>query len=400
MKSIQKPNRKYIVYFFLLLGIGYYLGKESPQITTAPDRATQAVDKAVDGFVEKALPTEAEAEAEAELESKPESSSFSSVFNSIKSSFNRILPSKNRSNTPTLDFDDSKTIVDVLQLSQYASLGRDKAYKEYVDDYWELSFSFYRKAPDYVEMMAVKPSKEIQSKKRHKKGEQSDPVETAHAFLSMGKLVGNGLLAAPGAIKTGLKLVLLEKKHDELLKGFSEAKKAEAKLFEKELKKLLEYSSYLLQYELNNKVPNYINYKYVNPILKSDDEVMDLVAPLLENADEFFLLSIDLKAKVAINYLLTEDDSGNSSLVDYGTSILNSNGEESIDIKSSLLDDYYSALNKLVHSLTVLEKGEFSTPVEDWSEAKKASLDLLVGNIREKAEQEVNALNEFEPIKH
>ena len=98
--------------------------------------------------------------------------------------------------------------------------------------------------------------------------------------------------------------------------------------------------------------------------------------------------------------LLTQNEGANAALIKYGTMLLNSNGEESIDIKSSLLDDYYSALNKLVHSLTVLEKGEFSTPVEDWSEAKKASLDLLVGNIREKAEQEVNALNEFEPIKH
>lgn len=298
-----------------------------------------------------------------------------------------------------LVFDDSKIITDILMLPEYESLAKDEAYKEYVTEYWDVNFSLFQKSPDYIEIMAEQAPKQTESKKKRNNAAQNNPASTASALLDFGKMLGHGVLAAPGALKGGLKLVLLEKKHDDLHKGFSEDKKIVANQFELQLKKILDYSGYLFQYEMNNDIPNYTVYKAIDPTLKLDTELMELINPMMEHADKFFLISMEVKTKVAINYLLTQNYVSNIDLVNLGITILNSSGKDEVNVDSNLLDDYYSSLNALVQSISTLENGNFSVPPKDWSKEKRSSLDLLVKNIRAKTELEVNSLNKLDALK-
>ena len=292
----------------------------------------------------------------------------------------------------SFNFDESKTVVDLLALPGYEVLNKDEQYKEYITDFFESSLNLYKKNPVLIELMASPP--EVDQNEYTRNMTQSDDAMLAISMLpELGKWFGKGILSSPGFIKYGIKLVMLENKQKKLYVSFSEDKKAKAKQFDKEVVNIIKYYNSFFENEVNAK----ISYKYLKPSLKEDKEAMKLIEPVLENADKFFIISMEVKTKVAFNHLLSEqpDTLNYSRLVDYGILILSSNSTESISIDTPLLNDYYNALNKFTKSITELENADFKVPVEDWSKPKRASYEFLINNLKEKTLKEIKSINEF-----
>ena len=292
----------------------------------------------------------------------------------------------------SFNFDESKTVVDLLALPGYEVLNKDEQYKEYITDFFESSLNLYKKNPVLIELMASPP--EVDQNEYTRNMTESDNAMLAISMLpELGKWFGKGILSSPGFIKYGIKLVMLENKQKKLYVSFSEDKKAKAKQFDKEVVNIIKYYNSFFENEVNAK----ISYKYLKPSLKEDKEAMKLIEPVLENADKFFIISMEVKTKVAFNHLLSEqpDTLNYSRLVDYGILILSSNSTESISIDTPLLNDYYNALNKFTKSITELENADFKVPVEDWSKPKRASYEFLINNLKEKTLKEIKSINEF-----
>ena len=292
----------------------------------------------------------------------------------------------------SFNFDESKTVVDLLALPGYELLNKDEQYKEYITDFFESSLNFYKKSPELIELMASPP--EVDQNEYTRNMTQSDDAMLAISMLpELGKWFGKGILSIPGFLKHGVKLVMLENKQKKLYVSFSEDKKAKAKQFEKKVVNVIKYYNSFFDNEVNAK----LTYKYLKPSLKEDTDAMKLIEPVLENADNFFVISMEVKTKVAFNYILSEqpDTLNYSRLVDYGILIASSNGIESIRIDTPLLNDYFNALNKLTKSINELENADFKVPVEDWSKPKRASYDFLINNMKEKTLKEIKSINEF-----
>jgi|GEM_PF-4511781 len=296
----------------------------------------------------------------------------------------------------SFNFDESKTIVDLLSLPGYESLNKDEQYKTYISDYFESRMNFYKKNPELIALMSYSPEVE-QNEYTSNMTKNENAMEAVSMLPEMGKWFGKGILATPGFIKDGVKMVMLDKKKEKLHAGFSDEKKAKAKKIEKQVDKIIAYYNCFFDNEVHAKIP----YKYLKPSLKEDTEVMKLIEQLFISADRFFVASMEVKTKVALNYYLSENQESENykEIVDYAISIFSSGGIGKVNIDTPLLNDYFNSLNDLSKSIQKLENAKFNTSIEDWSVTKRASYEFSIKNIKEKTLKEIKSINKFDGLK-
>ena len=294
----------------------------------------------------------------------------------------------------SFNFDESKSVVDLLTLPGYESLNRDEKYKEYISDFFEVILNYHKRTPEIIGSISNIPIATEENQHAQKKKNKKNSTEAIFVSSDILSWVGNGILSTSGVVKDVFKMGLLDLKKEQLYVSFSEEKRNRAINFQEKVIKIIDYYNSFFDNEVHAK----ISYKYLKPSLREDSEAMKLIEPMFENADKFFVISMEVKSKVAFNYLLSEQPVtlNYSRLVDYGLSIISSNGIESIRIDTPLLNDYFNALNNLTKSINELEKANFKTPIEDWSIPKRASYEFSIKNMKEKTLKEVKSLNEFD----
>jgi hypothetical protein len=290
------------------------------------------------------------------------------------------------SNELNFEIDDDKTFNDLLSQKEYEKLYLDKDYNEYIKDFWETNISVNKK---FFEQNEIQASLGILDKKI-KKNTDNEALEQGEELMDLAKIAGKMVSTVVSVGKDTYGLIKLEKTKKELENSFSKQKKEIAKDFEVQLNSIINFSCNFPKNQKVKKNDFYQNYKSLGSSLSNDDDIMDYLKPLIKKTDKFFLNSVNVKSKIKINNVLS-NNSDNSKLTDYGIKILNSKGNFEIETKSNLLSDYYTDLNEIV---AILNNQKFSTPVEDWSEEKKENFNFIIEDIKIKLENEINSLNE------
>lgn len=289
------------------------------------------------------------------------------------------------SNELNFEIDDDKNVNDLLSQKEYEKLYLDKDYNEYIMDFWQTNISFNKKIFEQNEIQAGIGILD----KKNKQNSEGKPLEQGEKLMDLAKVTGKTLSSLVSVGKDTYGLIKLEKTKKELNISFSNEKKAIAKEFEIQLNSIINFSCNFPKNQKIKKSDFYQNYKSIGSSLNNDDDIMDYLKPLIKKTDEFFLNSVNVKSKIKINNILSNNND-NSKLTDYGIKVLNSQGNFEIETKSNLLSDYYTDLNEIVG---ILNNQKFSIPVDDWSEEKKENFNFIIEDIKIKLENEINSLN-------
>jgi len=285
------------------------------------------------------------------------------------------------------NLDEDVTYKDVLNLKEYSKLTKDKNYKKYIKKYWNTNIK--NKKGMFLAFIELGADMQILGSKIEKKTKKDDPLEDGEKLLGLGKLVSKSLWSMTKGIKSTYGLIELEKKQKKLYSSFSSNKKKIATKFEKKLNEIINYSCDFPKNPNVKENDTYQNYKSLNESLKEDEDVVDFLEPITEKLDNFFINNVELKSKLSINKALGVKRN-NKELSDYGEKILKSNGNYNVNVKSDMLEDFYSELNDI---LKYLNNQNFETPVEDWSEEKSNNFKFIIKDIKIRLLAEVQSLN-------
>ena len=202
----------------------------------------------------------------------------------------------------SFNFDESKSVVDLLTLPEYELLNKDEQYKAYISDFFEVILNYHKRTPEIIGSISNFPLAIEENQHVQIKNNKKNSTEAIFESFDIWSWAGNGFLSTSGVVKDVFKMGLLDLRKEKLYVSFSDEKRNKAINFQKKVIKVINYYNSFFDNEVHAK----ISYKYIKPSLKEDAEAMKLIKPMLENADKFFVISMEVKSTETINYLFTK----------------------------------------------------------------------------------------------
>lgn len=286
-----------------------------------------------------------------------------------------------------LDLKENLSIEDLLELEKYKTLKIDSDFQKYIKEYWEANLAYY--LAESIAFLDLSSELNIIDEKINIKTDENDPMGSFDKLKGLVKTAGKGVKAAYNVTGEAYKIIKLENEREKLFSGFSKDKEKLASDFEKEIDRIIKYSTVFLKNDKVKESDILLNYKSIRESLKSDRKVKKELDKLCKMMDKFYLTNAELKQVLVFNKLIKGTDS--SSIVEYGNILLDGDIEK-IKVKPRFLKKYFTEVKDI---LDVVDNSHFDIPIEDWSEEKKENIEFIYDDIKTRLFVEINSLGNY-----
>lgn len=285
------------------------------------------------------------------------------------------LISCNNNQKLEVEFSDDLNVTDLLQQSQFAKLSADEAYKEYALDYWENKLDIYDVVLHGTEMMGMI---NINAKSA---SIRSGANNAANAIKSIGSLSIDALQG-----------MSLDDDRAKMYASFSDEKRKTAESFEKEVNNIFLKSSTQFTNEKVKKDDLLQNYKSFKAVITDDDDLENDLDELTDKVDDLFTISNEIRTKIYLHLQLNKNLSF-TSIAEYANKIVNSNGTFEASTNSQILQKYFDLLGNVSENINEVKTKKYPTPIEDWSDEKKANFYFILDDITVRIKQDISGFN-------